>query len=398
MRGFWDIEVLSNSVGDWALALGVLLVTLTLLPLVRGLVSAWSRRFLGTPRERPVAIDLAALLVERTSRVFIWACAVYVGLQLLTFPHRIERALDIAIVFVFWFQVGQWGMAAVRFAINRRRQQSGGADPALAGSIEIIVFVAGLGIWTMAFLLALDNLGVEIKPLLTGLGIGGIAVALAVQTVLSDLLASMSIALDKPFTVGDALTVDAFTGTVEHIGVKSTRLRSVSGEQIVMSNAELLKSRLRNFGRLRERRSAFELLLVYDTPPEVLRRIPQIVREVIEAQPHTRFDRCHLMTCGPVALQFEVVYFVTVADFQVYADIQQNVNLGVLERFRELKVQFATPVLAPMPVFDARAAQGASASAPSSPPPPTSSAPARPRTDAPPLDEMSTQSAAQRLR
>ncbi|MGH8241268.1 MAG: mechanosensitive ion channel family protein, partial [Steroidobacteraceae bacterium] len=186
-------------------------------------------------------------------------------------------------------------------------------------------------------------LDVEIKPLLAGLGIGGIAVALAVQTVLGDLLASMSIALDKPFTVGDSLQVDDLNGTVEHIGVKSTRLRSISGEQIILSNADILKSRVRNNGRMRERRSAFTLNIVYNTSVDKLRAIPRVVKEIILAQPRTRFDRCHFLTYGDWALRFEVVYFVTVADFGVYADIQQTVNLAIFERFEQMGVEFAFP-------------------------------------------------------
>jgi small-conductance mechanosensitive channel len=207
----------------------------------------------------------------------------------------------------------------------------------------VIVFIANLGIWTIAFLLALANLGIEIGPLLAGLGIGGIAIALAVQTVLGDLLASLSIALDKPFAVGDALQIDTLTGTVENIGVKSTRLRSVSGEQIIMSNADILKSRVRNFGRMRERRVAMSLNVSYDTPADTLRAIPIAVREVVTAQPNTRFDRCHFMAYAESALQFELVFIVTSADYGVYADVQQAVNLAILERFGSLGVRFALP-------------------------------------------------------
>jgi small-conductance mechanosensitive channel len=194
--------------------------------------------------------------------------ALWFASTLLYLPNRIDRIIYIVIVFSFWFQVGLWGMAAVRYAIERRGRRAGASTtPAQSGSIDIIVFIAGLTIWTMAFLLALDNLGVQIKPLLTGLGIGGVAVALAVQSVLGDVLASMSIALDKPFGIGDSLAVDDIQGTVEHIGVKSTRLRSISGEQIILANADVLKARVRNYGRMRERRSAFRLNVTYDTPP-----------------------------------------------------------------------------------------------------------------------------------
>jgi small-conductance mechanosensitive channel len=203
------------------------------------------------------------------------------------------------------------------------------------------VFVAGLTIWAMALLLALDNLGVQIKPLLTGLGIGGVAVALAVQSVLGDVLASMSIALDKPFGIGDSLAVDDIQGTVEHIGVKSTRLRSISGEQIILANADVLKARVRNYGRMRERRSAFRLNVTYDTPPEKLRAIGPAVREVVESQPQTRFDRCNFLSFGDWSLQFETVYYVTVSDYKTYAQLQQSINIAILERFDALGVDIA---------------------------------------------------------
>ena len=210
--------------------------------------------------------------------------------------------------------------------------------------------------WGIAALLALDNLGVQIKPLLAGLGIGGIALALAVQAVLSDLLASVSIALDKPFGLGDALSVDDIQGTVEHIGVKSTRLRSVNGEQIILSNADILKSRVRNFGRLHERRSLFRLDVHYETPVAALAAVPRAVKEIVEATPETRFDRCHLLGCGGAALQFEVVYFVTNPDFRVYADAQQSINLRILERFRVLDVTFMAAAPTQIQVQEPRAA------------------------------------------
>ncbi len=194
---------------------------------IKGYISNRRRKWAEGDLEVPTAIEVITLLVARTSKLFLFTLAVALALTQLEFPKRIDRYWQIVIVLTFWFQIGLWGMAMVRFAIDKRARKGNGLDPALASSIDIIVFIAGLTIWAMAFLLALDNLGIEIKPLLAGLGIGGIAVALAVQTVLSDLLASMSIALDKPFAVGDALQVDDLNGTVEHIGVKSTRLRSL---------------------------------------------------------------------------------------------------------------------------------------------------------------------------
>jgi small-conductance mechanosensitive channel len=342
-RSIWDTQFFSNSVAAWTIAAAAFFFTFTVLPLVKRFMSVRRRRWQDAGDTHPLAVELTALLVARTSRIFIWMVALWFASTLLYLPSRVDRIIYIIIVFSFWFQVGLWGMAAVRYSIERRGRRAGGAStsPAQSGSIDIIVFIAGLTIWTLAFLLALDNLGVQIKPLLTGLGIGGVAVALAVQSVLGDVLASMSIALDKPFGIGDSLAVDDIQGTVEHIGVKSTRLRSISGEQIILANADVLKARVRNYGRMRERRSAFRLNVTYDTPPEKLRAIPAAVRAVIEAAPQTRFDRCHFLAFGDWSLQFEVVYYVTVSDYKTYADLQQTINLGILERFAALGVDIA---------------------------------------------------------
>ncbi len=340
----WNAQFLDNSVEEWTLALATFLVTFTVLPIVKGFISSRRKRWIGAGGGAlPGPIELAGLLAERTRRPFLLAVAVYLASRNLTFPARLERALTVLIVCLFWIQVGLWAMTAVRFAIERRRRRSEALDAVLASSIEIILFVAGLLIWTLVLLVALDNLGVQIKPLLAGLGVGGIAIALAVQTVLSDVLASLSIALDKPFTIGDFLSVDDFQGTVEHIGVKSTRLRSISGEQIVMSNTDIIKARVRNFGRMRERRAVFQLGVHYDTPPETLAAIPNAIREIVEAQENVRFDRCHFLTYGDTALQFETVFIVKRADFNTYADIQQKINLAILTKLRAMSVKFAAP-------------------------------------------------------
>ena len=342
-RDLWQTEFLWNPVGRWGLALVVFCVTFTVLPLVKGFIAGKRRKWVDSGRAIPTAVEVITLLIAQTSKLFIFTLAVALASTQLNFPARIERVIRIAIVLTFWFQVGLWGMCAVRYAIDRRARKGGGLDPALASSIDIIVFIAGLVIWAMALLLALDNLGVEIKPLLAGLGIGGIAVALAVQTVLGDLLASMSIALDKPFAVGDAIQVDDLNGTVEHIGVKSTRIRSLSGEQIIISNADILKSRLRNNGRMRDRRASFFINVSYDTPPEKLRAIPGVVQDIVMKQQKVRFDRCHLLTLADWALRFETVFFVTVADYTAYADAQQAINIEIVDALKKLDVEIAFP-------------------------------------------------------
>ena len=348
-RAMMDVMILGNPLGSWLLALGIFLVTFTVLPLFKRFLSAHRRSRAGETAGVHAAVELAAVLAGRTSRLFLWGIAVWLASRDLALSPSVGRWLTTGMVLLFWMQMALWAMRAVRFAIDQRRLRSTGPDTLLKSSMEVILFAAGILVWSLAFLLALDNLGIQIKPLLAGLGIGGIALALAIQTVLGDLLASLSIALDKPFGIGDALSVDDVQGTVEHIGVKSTRLRSVNGEQVIMSNADILKSRMRNFGRLAQRRSLFTLDIHYETPVAALAAVPGAVREIIEATPNTRFERCHLLRLTPTAVQFETVFFVTQADYQAYADAQQAINLRILEKLRAMEVAFVatqpTPVL-----------------------------------------------------
>jgi small-conductance mechanosensitive channel len=350
MSGFsrvWHFGFLGNELGQWAVALVIFLVTFTVLPIAKRAISARRRReYPASPAY--AALDLLAALVEHTNRLFLWGVAVWLASRDLTFPDSIDRALNIVLVLLLWMQVALWAMTAIRHGMGLGRKRAPGQERVRGGSMEVVLVAIGVVVWSLAALLALENIGIHVGPLLAGLGIGGIALALAVQTMLSDLLASLSIALDKPFGVGDFLTIDDFAGTIEHIGVKSTRMRSLSGEQIILGNSDLLKSRVRNFGRMFERRALFQLDVHYETPVPALAAVPGVVREIIEATPDTRFDRCHLLRCAPTALQFEVVYFVTSPDFKVYAAAQQSINLRILERFRALGVIFAA--LGPTPV------------------------------------------------
>jgi small-conductance mechanosensitive channel len=198
-------------------------------------------------------------------------------------------------------------------------------------------------VWAVVGLLVLDNLGVDVTALVTGLGIGGVAVALALQNVLSDLFASLSIVLDKPFVVGDFIVVGDSMGSVEHVGLKTTRLRSLSGEQLVVSNSDLLGSRIRNYQRMSERRAVFQLGVTYETPPDKLRAIPAILRAVIEAQSATRFDRSHFKSYGAFSLDFETVYYVLTPDYNRYMDIQEAINLELLRHFTAHGIEFAYP-------------------------------------------------------
>jgi small-conductance mechanosensitive channel len=335
-----NVQLLHNSLADWLLAGLAFLLTFTVLPLARRYLESQRRRYAA--RELPAAIDLLAHLAARTSRLVLWITALYAAERILSLPTRIDRLFDFAIVVGCWLQVGLWAMAAVRYGL--RRQRSHDDDARLAGSINILLFVAHLLVWGVVVLLALANLGIDITALVAGLGVGGIAIALAVQTVLGDLFASLSIALDKPFVIGDALKIDDVEGTVEQIGIKSTRLRSVSGEQIILSNNDLLKSRVRNLGRMSERRGQLRFTLAEDTPAERVAGIANLARAVVEAQPGARFGSCHLRELGEGGLAFELSFFVEHARVPDIGVALDGINRGLLTALAGQGIALGAPM------------------------------------------------------
>jgi len=246
------------------------------------------------------------------------------------------------VVVLLLLQIGLWAARSLKFYLEIKEMERG-PDRTFTGSLEIINFVAHLSIWSLLTLVALENLGINITTLLAGLGVGGVAVALALQSILGDLFASLSIALDKPFVVGDRLVIDAFAGTVERIGIKSTRLRSDTGEQIILSNADILKSRVRNFGRAPEQRALATIRIDYTTPPDKLQAIPKLLENIVREHQNVRFERCHLIALGDSALQFELAYFVQQPKLNPLLDLQQAVNFRIIDEFHRLGVGFAYP-------------------------------------------------------
>ncbi|HEU4626757.1 MAG TPA: mechanosensitive ion channel family protein [Steroidobacteraceae bacterium] len=336
-----ELPIFRNSLADWSLALGLMAVLLAVLLWLRGLVRRYHQKLLATEKTELAEVPMEVL--SRTTLLFFVVVAVFTGLTTLEVGPHTERVLrSVLTVTVFW-QAGVWISAAANGWLERRRRQSAGIDRAVVGSLSVIGFVVRVVIWALVALLALDNLGIDVTALVAGLGIGGIAVALAVQNILGDLFASLSITFDKPFVLGDFLIVDDFLGSVEYIGIKSTRLRSLSGEQIVLSNADLLKSRIRNYGRMAERRVVFTIWLPHETPLEHIERVPVLIREIIQAQQATRFDRSHFARHGQHSLEFETVYYVLSPDYNRYMDIQQAINLRLHRELAQLGIKFAYP-------------------------------------------------------
>jgi small-conductance mechanosensitive channel len=244
-----DLPIFTNTPIQWLIAVAVVTVALTILMALRRGVRSYYKRMQSTQHTELLEIPLGVL--SRTTFLFFMALSLYVGLQTLTMGATTARVLRSMITIALFWQAGIWAVAAASAWIDLKRRRSMAVDRAMVGSLGVIGFMINVLIWSLVVLLTLDNLGVDITALVAGLGIGGIAVALALQNVLGDLFASLSITLDRPFVIGDFLSVGDFLGSVEYIGIKSTRLRSLSGEQIIMPNADLLGSRVRNFGGLR---------------------------------------------------------------------------------------------------------------------------------------------------
>ncbi|MBX9868276.1 MAG: mechanosensitive ion channel family protein [Burkholderiaceae bacterium] len=289
-------------------------------------------------------IDDAMVDMLRATHLWLLAVVAFaIGAHLMELNGsalKISKSVGTLAVF---FQIGLWASALLQAWLNRSREQALLSDVSAATSLSAIGFIGKIVLWAVISLVALDNLGVNITTLIAGLGVGGVAVALAVQNILGDLFASLSIVIDKPFVIGDFIIIDDYIGTVENVGLKTTRIRSLGGEQIVFANSDLLKNRVRNYKRMFERRIVFNFGVLYQTTSDQLESVPGLVRAIIEKQDKVRFDRVHCQKFGDSSIDFEAVYWVLDPDYNLYMDIQQAINFQIKRRFAETGIDFAYP-------------------------------------------------------
>jgi small-conductance mechanosensitive channel len=328
---------------EWLIAGIIGVVVWAALWILRDLIASRYKKY--SSATNPTLIRLIGYLIGNTQQIFFFAVALDAAKESLMLPDRVLRVVSHAVMVLILIQIGLWAGLCVRFYLEMKERERG-ADRVFSGSLDIISFVARMLIWSLLVLVALDNVGVNITALLAGLGVGGVAVALALQNVLGDLFASLSIALDKPFVIGDSLTIDTYVGKVEHIGIKTTRLRSESGEQIILSNADILKSRVRNFGRLSQQRILATIRLGFDTPTDKLKALPRLLEGIVREHSQAQFERCHLKTLGESSFQFELSYFVQQPATNPMLDLQQAVNFRIIDELRRLGLEFAYPAQA----------------------------------------------------
>ncbi|MCD6115203.1 mechanosensitive ion channel family protein [bacterium] len=283
--------------------------------------------------------DLFVDILKKVRPPFYFFLALYFALKSLQIVSWLDKILTaILITWVIYLAILAF-QSVIDYVIKKKAKR----DKTTESAFRLLGKILKGVLWATGILFILSNLGVNITSLVAGLGIGGVAVAFALQNILEDLFSSFAIYFDKPFGVGDFIVVGQHKGTVEKIGVKTTRLRSIHGEEVVISNRELTNSKIQNFGRVKERRALFKIGVIYETPQEKLKRIPEIIQKIIEEEEMTRFDRVHFVEYGDFSLNFEISFYVKTSDYKTFLDIQQKILFKIREEFQNQGIEFAYP-------------------------------------------------------
>lgn len=336
-----DTVFLGNPLRSWLLAAATAIVVFIALWAAKRLLVRYVAKL--SRKTKTYIDDVIRESIARTRTFFVVFVSLYAGSGVLFMTDDVARTINRIVGLVIIVQIGIWGNTAIRTVIDSEAKRRMATDPNSVTTLGALGFVGRLLMWALLVLMALDNFGYDVTALLAGLGIGGIAVALAVQNILGDLLGSLSIVLDKPFEVGDFIIVDDKLGTVERVGLKTTRIRALSGEQLVFANSDLLSARIQNYKRMFERRAVFTIRVKYGTPRHLIEKAAQIIRAAIEAQELARFDRAHFASYAESALLFEAVYYVKEPGYNEYMDTQQAINLHIHAEFDKEGIEFALP-------------------------------------------------------
>lgn len=338
----WEVWISQPALVNFALVIGIAVISYIALRIVMSSLLARVVNWLS--HSKGLWSQYSAEVFKHTSRLLIAAMALQIGLAIVELGTVWDARVSHLWFLVLALQFGLWVDAAIAFWKETIIQDKAGQDNQL--TVTMVALLFRIVLWAVVLLSVLANLGVDITAFVASLGIGGIAIALAVQALLGDLFASASIGVDKPFKTGQFIVFNDIAGTIEYIGLKTTRIRSLSGEQILCSNTKLLQQTIHNYSRMSERRIVFNLAISYRTPVEKAREVPVLIKQAIEAVEKTRFDRAHLLMFDNYALKYEVVYFVLSGDFNLYMDIQQAINFSLLEELSKRNIKFAMPVRA----------------------------------------------------
>ena len=340
MKEFLNQSYWGNTVQAYIIAFGIFIVGIILLKILQRIVL---RRLKKWAQKTETTIDnLLIKSIEKSIIPLLFYAIFYSAITSLTLSDRVSKIIDIASLFIVTFFFIRFISSSIMFTLAYfiKKQERGEEKARQLRGMTVLI---NIFVWVIGIVFLMDNLGFDISAVIAGLGIGGIAIALAAQAILGDLFSYFVIFFDRPFEVGDYITVQDKAGTVEYTGIKTTRIRALTGEQLVFSNTDLTNSRIHNFKKMQERRVLFKLSVVYQTPASTLEEIPKIVRAIIEKHGDVRFDRGHFALYGEFSLNFEFVYFVLEADYNKYMDIHQVINLEVYKEFEKRGIEFAYP-------------------------------------------------------
>ncbi|PWV51693.1 mechanosensitive ion channel family protein [Chitinophaga sp. S165] len=352
MDSYLEQFFLGNTLKSWIVAASIIILAFVAIRifvyiLVRKM-SGWAQRTAATWD------DFLIVIVKKSVVPALYVAAVYFALSMLTLPVKAEKFLHVVFVAAVTFFVLRMISAIFkRLIFSYIKGQEGQEDKEKQTGGLIVVLNAV--IWILGIIFFIDNLGYNVTTLIAGLGIGGIAIALAAQTILGDLFSYFVIFFDRPFEIGDFIIVDDKMGVVEYIGIKTTRLRTLNGEQLVCSNTDLTNARLHNYKRMQKRRVVFTLGVTYQTSHAKLSQIPEIVKGIITSRSNVQFDRGHFSKYGAFSLDFEFVYYILDAEYNTFMDEQQAIYLAIFAAFEQHEIEFAYPT---QTLFVDRAAGG----------------------------------------
>ena len=332
-----NFQIGGNTVAEWVIAIGVFLAIFIALQMVRTLLV---KRIHAMAQKTSFKIDdvISGFFHSMKTPVFV-LIALFIAVRGVNVPESLDLILNIALVVVIVAQVVRL-LEEVLVMLLERQFRKKDTEAELPGVFRIATRML---LWSVGFLLILSNIGIDITSLVAGMGIGGLAISLALQNILSDLFSSFSIAVDKPFTIGDFIIIGDHQGTVKHIGLKTTRITALEGEEIVISNAELTSARVQNYRKMQKRRVVMQIGVTYDTSHENLKKMNDIMKNAVSAQEQAQFDRSHFFEFGDSNLIFEVVYFIKTRDYAIYMDVQQAINFAIVDAFESNGIEMAYP-------------------------------------------------------
>lgn len=325
----------------WLLGLGIALLSYILIYVIKRVLTTRLSKVFGKTGNK--WDDIVVHTLEHTTHLFMITLAVYIAFRFIPHDWKLTRNINRGFFVVMMVQLAIWMNFLINRVVTSFINRKVRKNPAAATSISLIQLVGKVCVLSVLLLFTLHNLGINITTILAGFGVGGIAVALALQKILGDLFSSLSIVVDKPFVVGDFIIMDQYMGEVEKIGLKTTRIRSLGGEQIIISNSDILGARIRNYKRLHERRIALQTGLPITTPADSVRKAVALIQAIVRSKDRVRFERCHLQSISTHHLNLETIYWVLSDDYDLHMDIQQSILLDVLTAFKAEGLNLAVP-------------------------------------------------------